>query len=376
METREPTYPISQLDYELPGELIAQTPLPERDASRLLVVRRKVNTFEHHAFTELPALLPEGSLIVINDSRVMNSRFACIREGTGGKVELLVTCLLADGTAECLTQARGHLQAAEILTFKDGIAFELLQPTGDGAPGLVRFIQGGKPADAARIREILRMGEQPLPPYIKAPLAQPERYQTAYARELGSSAAPTAGLHFNERTFAELAQRGIGVSRITLHVGTATFLPIRGDDAAKHRLSPEPYSISPQDIRMMLAAKLAGSPIVAVGTTTLRTLEWVFADWRAHCRCINLFTPEDVQAAPDALLADFFEMKGSTQLFVLPGYRFKFVDALVTNFHLPKTTLLALVYAFGGRELIRSAYEDAVKERYRFYSLGDAMLIL
>ena len=376
MENRETSYPITQLDYELPDELIAQTPLPERDASRLLVVRRRANAFEHHLFTELPELLPPGSLVVINDSRVMNSRFACIREGTGGKVELLVTCVLADGTAECLTQAHGHLQAGEILTFKDSVAFELLRPAGDGTPGLVRFLQDGKAADAARTREILQMGEQPLPPYIKAPLAQPERYQTSYARELGSSAAPTAGLHFSERTFAALTERGIGVARVTLHVGTATFLPIRGDDAAKHKLSPEPYSITPNDLRMMLSAKLAGSPIVAVGTTSLRTLEWVFADWRAHCRCINLFAPEDVQAAPDALLADFFELQGSTQLFVLPGFRFKFVDALVTNFHLPKTTLLALVYAFGGRELVRRAYEEAVRERYRFYSLGDAMLIV
>lgn len=376
MEYREPAYPISQLDYELPDEFVAQTPLTERDASRLLMVRRSENVIEHRAFRELPDLLPAGCLIVINDSRVMNSRFACVREGTGGKVELLVTCVLPDGTAECLTQARGHLQAGERLLFQDGIAFELLRPAGEGVPGLVRFIQDGMPAEFARIQEILQLGEQPLPPYIKAPLAEPERYQTTYAREPGSSAAPTAGLHFSGRTFTALAERGIGVARITLHVGTATFLPIRTDDAAQHKLSPEPYSISSADFRIMLAAKLAGNPIVAVGTTSLRTLEWVFADWRSQCRSINLFAPEDVQALPDSLLSDYFDLRGNTSLYILPGYRFKFVDALLTNFHLPKSTLLALVYAFGGRELIRRAYEEAVQQRYRFYSLGDAMLIL
>jgi S-adenosylmethionine:tRNA ribosyltransferase-isomerase len=257
VETREDAYPISRLDYELPEELIAQTPLPERDASRLLVVRRHDSELEHRTFRELPGWLPQGCLLVVNDSRVMNSRFHCIRAGTGGKVELLVTCLLPDGTAECLTQARGHLQAGERLLFKEGVEFELLRPASDGEAGIVRFVSNGAPADAANIRRILQLGEQPLPPYIKEPLAEPERYQTAYARELGSSAAPTAGLHFTERVFTALAERGIGIARITLHVGTATFLPIRTDDAAKHRLSPEPYSISPADFRIMLAAKLA-----------------------------------------------------------------------------------------------------------------------
>jgi S-adenosylmethionine:tRNA ribosyltransferase-isomerase len=376
VETREPAYPISQLDYALPEELIAQTPLSERDASRLLVVKRREDALEHRAFRELPDILPPDSLVVINESRVMNSRFHCTREGTGGKVEVLITCVLHDGTAECLTQARGHLLAGEMLIFKDGISFELLRPAAEGKAGIVCFVQNGEEAGPARIGEILRLGEQPLPPYIKAPLAEPERYQTTYARELGSAAAPTAGLHFSARTFAELEARGISIARITLHVGTATFLPIRTDDAAQHRLSPEPYSITPQDFRTMLAAKLAGRPIAAVGTTSLRTLEWVFADWRGQCRCINLFTPEDVAAAPDAMLRDFFRLEGSTALYVLPGHRFKFVDALLTNFHLPKTTLLALVYAFGGRDLVRRAYDEAVKLRYRFYSLGDAMLII
>jgi len=369
------SYPVSLLDYELPRELIAQQPLAERDASRLLAVSRAQATIMHRSFRELPELLPSESFLVLNDSRVMRCRYICTRKASGGRAEVLLTRVFADATAECLTEARGHLQPGERLAFRDGVEFEVLRPTGSEEPGLVRILLGNaRPADR-ELREILTSGELPLPPYLREELADPERYQTSFAEPLGSSAAPTAGLHFSERTFADLARRGIEHTCITLHIGSATFLPIRGLEAARHRLAPEPYFIFPALFQRILAAKLAGRPIVAVGTTVIRALEWVFRDWRAVCRELGLFTPEEVAALPLRSLAGRFPLSGETALYILPGYRFRFVDALITNFHLPRTTLLALVYAFGGRDLIRRAYSEAVALRYRFYSLGDSMLI-
>jgi len=370
------TYPVELLDYELPPDLIAQQPLPERDASRLLVVNRAEDAVCHRAFRELPELLPPESLVVINDSRVMHSRYHCVRAATGGKVEVLLTRIFDDGTAECLTRTRGKLRAGETIACAGGFTFEVLQAVTADEPGRVRILHCGAKPDDRALRELLTSGELPLPPYIKEELADAGRYQTSYAEPLGSSAAPTAGLHFTEATFAALAQRGISVARITLHVGSATFLPIRGEDAASHHLAPESYFIFPPVLQQLLAARLAGRPIVAVGTTAVRTLEWVFRDWRAALRSLNAFSPDDLQALPPEVLCDHFDFAGETALYILPGHRFKFVDALLTNFHLPRSTLLALVYAFGGRDLIRRAYDEAVAQRYRFYSLGDAMLIL
>jgi S-adenosylmethionine:tRNA ribosyltransferase-isomerase len=369
-------YPVDLLDYELPPELIAQQPLPARDASRLLVANRADNSVSHRAFRELPELLPPGALIVINDSRVMHSRYPCVRAATGGKVEVLLTRIFDDGTAECLTRTRGKLQPGEALVYTGGFSFEVLQTVTAEEPGRVRILLHGERPDERALRELLTSGELPLPPYIKEELADGERYQTSYAEPLGSSAAPTAGLHFTDATFAALARQDISVARITLHVGSATFLPIRGEDASGHYLSPESYFIFPPMLQQMLAAKLAGRPIVAVGTTAIRTLEWVFRDWRKALRSLNAFTPDDLLALPPEVLCDNFDFAGETSLYLLPGYRFKFVDALLTNFHLPRTTLLALVYAFGGRDLVRRAYDEAVAQRYRFYSLGDAMLVL
>lgn len=369
-------YPVSLLDYALPEELIAQQPLAERDSSRLLVANRAAGNVEHRKFRELPGLLPKRSFLVLNDSRVMRSRYFCTRVDTGGRVEVLLTRVFDDGTAECLTEARGHIQKGERLAFSDGVEFEVLRPTGRDAPGRVRILQSGETPDVPRLREILEVGVLPLPPYLKENLSDEERYQTSFAAKTGSSAAPTAGLHFTQRTFDELKRRGIGHARITLHVGTATFLPIRGDDAAKHHLAPEPYSISLPELKRILAAKLDGMPIVAVGTTSIRVLERVFAGWRAACNELGVSSAKDLENVLDAALAERFHAAGETDLYVLPGYKFKFVDALLTNFHLPRTTLLALVYAFAGRELVRRAYDEAIARRYRFYSLGDAMLVV
>ena len=369
-------YLVSLLDYELPAELIAQQPLAERDASRLLLVNRAQKSMAHYKFLELPELLPERSFLVLNDSRVMRSRYFCTRVDTGGRVEVLLTRVHEDGTAECLTEARGHIQQGERLAFRDGVEFKVLRPTGRDEPGRVRILQNGEAPDEGRLREILEAGALPLPPYLKEELNDEERYQTSFAEKTGSSAAPTAGLHFTQRTFDGLARRGIEYARITLHVGTATFLPIRGDDAAGHHLAPEPYSISLPELKRILAAKLSGRPVVAVGTTSIRVLERVFANWRAACDEMGVSLAGELANVPDAALLKRFPAAGETDLYVLPGYEFEFVDALLTNFHLPRTTLLALVYAFGGRELVRRAYGDAIARRYRFYSLGDAMLVV
>ena len=369
-------YPVSLLDYELPPELIPQQPIAERDASRLLVVDRAARSVAHRMFRELSELLPAHSFLVLNDSRVMRSRYFCTRVDTGGKVEVLLTRVHEDGSAECLTEARGHIRQDERLAFRDGVEFEVLRPMGRDEPGRVRILQNGETPDAPRLREILEAGALPLPPYLKEDLTDEERYQTSFAKKTGSSAAPTAGLHFTQRTFDGLAKRGIDHARITLHVGTATFLPIRGDDAATHHLAPEPYSIPLPELRRILAAKLDERPIVAVGTTSIRVLELVFAGWRAACDELGVSSAEDLESVPDDTLAERFAATGETDLYVLPGYEFEFVDALLTNFHLPRTTLLALVYAFGGRELTRRAYGEAISRRYRFYSLGDAMLVV
>lgn len=369
-------YPVSLLDYALPEELIAQQPLAERDASRLLVVNRAAKSVAHCKFSELPELLPQRSFLVLNDSRVMRSRYFCTRVGTGGRVEVLLTRVHEDGIAECLTEARGHIQQGERLEFHNGVEFEVLRPTGRDEPGRVRILHNGETPHALRLREILEAGELPLPPYLKEELSDEERYQTSFAETTGSSAAPTAGLHFTQRTFNELKRRGIDHARITLHIGSATFLPIRADDAAKHHLAPEPYSMPAPTLKRILTAKLEGRPIVAVGTTSIRVLERIFAGWRAACEEMGVSSAKDLENISDAALAERFPATGDTDLYVLPGYKFEFVDALLTNFHLPRTTLLALVYAFGARELVRRAYDEAIARRYRFYSLGDAMLVV
>jgi len=370
------SYPAHLLDYELPPELIPQQPLPERDASRLLVVRRGAGGIEHRAFRELPQILDADDFMVLNDGRVMRSRFRCIRAATGGKVEVLITRVLEDSRAECLTETRGHLVAGDELTLDEEMSFFLERPTADEIPGLVRILRRAEPALAEEIGELLTRGELPLPPYLKEKLNDEERYQTSYAASFGSAAAPTAGLHFTASTFEELMRRGIEWAMLTLHIGTATFLPVRGGEVTEHRLSPEPYSIAPSELRRILKAKLSGKRILAVGTTSIRVLEGVLGSWREQLSKLDVRTAAELDSVSDDEFVGAFPTSGETDLFVLPGYRFRFVDRLLTNFHLPRTTLLALVYAFGGRELLRHAYEEAVARRYRFYSLGDAMLIL
>jgi S-adenosylmethionine:tRNA ribosyltransferase-isomerase len=311
----------SELEYELPAELIAQHPAERRDESRLLVYERGTGAVRHRRFAELPDELVRGELVVVNDTRVLPARIHT-RRMSGGAVEvLLLEPLDEDGLWEGLARPSRRLRAGERLG-----PVELVEPLGEGR---WRLRLEGAPA-----------GEMPLPPYITEPLADPERYQTVYAHEQGSAAAPTAGLHFTCELLARL-----DVERVTLHVGPDTFRPISADDLAEHRLHSERYEVRPEVWERIRAAER----VLAVGTTTVRVLETV---------------------ASNSLL------QGRTTLFIRPGYEFRRVDALLTNFHLPRSTLLALVMAFAGVEETRELYRLAIAERYRFYSFGDAMLVL
>jgi S-adenosylmethionine:tRNA ribosyltransferase-isomerase len=310
----------AELDYDLPQELIAQHPLPRRDDSRLLVFERATGALRHRRFRDLPAELPEGALVVVNDTRVVPARLR-VRRPTGGEAEVLLLEPVEDGLWEALARPTKRLRAGMRLG-----EVELVEHRGEGR-WLVRL--EGSPA-----------GEAPLPPYIVEPLGDPERYQTVYADEDGSAAAPTAGLHFTPELLA-----GLDVERITLHVGLDTFRPVAADDLADHEIHSERYRVEPRAWERIRAAER----VVAVGTTTVRVLESL------------------ARGAP---------LEGRTELFVTPGFEFRRVDALVTNFHLPRSTLLALVMAFAGVEETRRLYQAAIAERYRFYSFGDAMLLL
>ncbi len=349
-------------DFPLPAELIAQAPLERRDASRLLHARRPSGAVAHRRFDELPRLLRAGDLLVVNDARVIPARLLGRKKGTGGKAELLLVRpaagaataealeARAEGTAWlCLGQAAKALKPGAALEFDAGLTAEVEAALG-GGEYQVRFTSSLKTLEAA----LERAGRLPLPPYIeRAPTAvDGERYQTVYARAKGSVAAPTAGLHFTPELLAALAAAGVARAFVTLDVGPGTFLPVREGDVRAHRMHPERYAVPEATARLVREAKRAGRRVVAVGTTVVRTLE-AAAD-----------EAEVVRAGA-----------GDTRLFITPGFEFRVVDALVTNFHLPRSTLLMLVSAFLGREATLRAYAEAVRERYRFFSYGDAMFI-
>jgi S-adenosylmethionine:tRNA ribosyltransferase-isomerase len=336
-------------DYELPSHLIAQEPCPERDRSRLMVVRRAAGTIEHRLFADLPELLAPGDLLVLNDTRVIPARLIGHRARTGGKWEGLFLRETSDGLWELMCQTRGRLTEGETVTLEPGgLELTLVSQTPQ-RHWLVR------PRESAAVLELLRRhGRVPLPPYIRkgrAAEADLERYQTVYARQPGAVAAPTAGLHFTPRVFERLDERGIGRTFVTLHVGEGTFAPIKGDDIAQHRMHREWGELSAETAGRIGACRASGGRIVAVGTTSVRVLETV------------------------AATGPLRSWSGETDLFIRPPYEFRLVDALVTNFHLPRTSLLCLVSAFAGVELIQQAYRTAIAEGYRFYSYGDAMLI-
>ncbi|MSQ27967.1 MAG: tRNA preQ1(34) S-adenosylmethionine ribosyltransferase-isomerase QueA [Dehalococcoidia bacterium] len=350
----------ADFDYLLPEHSIAQHPVEPRDSARLLVMHRSSGVLEHRTFHDLVEYLHPGDVLVRNDSRVLRARLLGRRPGSGGRVEaLLLREAGAPGVWEVLLKPTGRLKPGSPILFNDGhsgVEIEaLLEEGGSVGTRLLRFPSGADPE---------RFGSTPLPPYIHEALSDPERYQTVYAREPGSAAAPTAGLHFTQSLLDEVEAKGVRVVSVTLHVGLDTFRPVREDDPSEHGMHREFYELSAGAASMLSAAAAGGGRFVCVGTTSVRSLEdaversgWDPVSSRAG----------QPPVAPYA---------GFTGKYILPGYQFRAVDALVTNFHLPKTTLLMLVSAFAGRERVLDAYKQAIRLGYRFYSFGDAMLLL
>lgn len=345
---------VEEFDFELPERLIAQTPLADRTASRLLTLNKATGETGHHFFTKLADMLQSGDTLILNDTRVMPARLLGIKTDTGAKVELLLLKQLENDRWETLAKPGKRLRTGTKLSFgDDGTGAPLLRATivAEGEQGAreVEFEYEGI------FNELLdRLGEMPLPPYIKERLDDRERYQTVYAKHEGSAAAPTAGLHFTKPFLEALERKGVRIGYITLHVGLGTFRPMSADTVEEHNMHSEYYELSDETATLLNEAKASGGRIVAVGTTSARTLETVAAR----------FTYEPLRAC-----------NGWTSIFIYPGYSFKLVNALLTNFHLPKSTLVMLVSALAGREAIMKAYLEAVEREYRFFSFGDAMFI-
>lgn len=337
---------VSDFDYALPEELIAQTPAPRRDHSRLLVLGRRDGRMAHRRFYELADYIQPGDTLVFNDTRVIPARLIGAKTDTGGKVEVFLLNRLAGDTWETLVKPGKKARPGTAIRFSDELSCEIVSGTDFGGR-VVRFVFDGV------FETILdRLGETPLPPYIHETLADKERYQTVYARERGSAAAPTAGLHFTPELLARLKEKGAELAFVTLHVGLGTFRPVSVEDVSQHVMHREYYSVSPETAAIINRTRERGGRVIAVGTTSVRTLESAAADGKV---------------SPGS---------GWTEIFIYPGYQFKLIDGLVTNFHLPKSTLLMLISAFAGRDNILAAYREAVARRYRFFSFGDAMLII
>ena len=337
----------SDFNYELPEELIAQTPLERRDASRLMTLRRTDGALEHHHFYELPDFLKPGDCLILNNSRVLPARLLGQRLPGGGACEVLLLIDRGNKTWECLVRPGRKMKPGTHLSFGGG---ELTAEVTEELPGgnrLVRFNYEG-----IFLEVLERLGKMPLPPYIKEELQDQERYQTVYSKVLGSAAAPTAGLHFTPELLEKIAAMGVGIGYVTLHVGLGTFRPVKEDEIESHPMHSEYCVISQETADLINRTRAAGGRCICVGTTSCRTLE--------------SFAREDGHMEPSA---------GWTDIFIYPGYKFKVMDGLVTNFHLPESTLIMLVSAFAGREHILNAYNEAVRERYRFFSFGDAMFL-
>jgi len=339
---------VSDFDYELPEDLIAQQPVEPRDAARLLVVDRETGRLEHRRFRDLPRYLTAGDVLVLNDTRVIPARLFGLKEPTGGRVEVLLLERREPDVWEALVRPGRRVPAGSRVAFGQGGLRAVVLDRTEAGGRLLRFEPAGE-----LDRRLGELGQMPLPPYIRAPLSDPERYQTVYARQEGSAAAPTAGLHFTPALLRQVADHGVQVAYLTLHVGLGTFRPVQVERIEEHTMHAEYYAVPEATAAAVNKARRDGRRVVAVGTTVARTLEAAAGDDGA------------VRAG-----------EGRTDLFIYPGYRWKVVDGLVTNFHLPRSTLLMLVSAFLGRERTLAAYEEAVRQRYRFFSFGDAMLIL
>ena len=336
----------TDFNYYLPEELIAQTPLNKRDSSRLMHLDKATGDIEHRHFFDIKDYLKSGDCLVLNDSRVLPARLIGVRP-TGGAVELVLLKDLGDNCWECLSRPGRKTRPGQEIVFGDSELKATVVRVTDGGNRIVRFEYKGI------FLEILeKLGKMPLPPYIKEELKDSERYQTVYSRELGSAAAPTAGLHFTKELLGEIEAMGVKICYVTLHVGLGTFRPVKADVIEEHEMHSEFCMVPDETARTVNETKKAGGRIIAVGTTSCRTLESFTTD--------------------DGILQN---TSGWTNIFIYPGYRFKCIDALITNFHLPESTLIMLISALAGREKVLNAYKIAVEEKYRFFSFGDAMMI-
>ena len=336
----------SDFYFDLPEELIAQTPLQQRDHSRLMLLNKQSGEIQHRHFYELPDLLRAGDCLIMNDSRVLPARLLGSRL-SGGSVELVLLRDLGDSCWECLSRPGRKTKPGTQLQFGDGELTAEVEAVAEGGNRVVRFHYQG-----IFLEVLERLGKMPLPPYIKEELQDAERYQTVYSRELGSAAAPTAGLHFTDELLDKIRARGIQTGFVTLHVGLGTFRPVKEEEIEDHDMHSEFCMVPEETARLINDTKARGGRVIAVGTTSCRTLE--------------SFAAEDGSLKASS---------GWTNIFIYPGYRFKCIDALITNFHLPESTLIMLVSALAGRENVLNAYRMAVAEKYRFFSFGDAMLI-
>jgi len=340
----------SDFDYHLPESSIAQTPVEPRDSSRLLVLHRETGELEHRIFRDVAEYFRGGDLLVLNQTRVIPARIFARKE-TGGRVELLLLRHRDELTWEALVGGKNLRVGTMAKVEEDGPEVEILEML-EGSERLIKFSERIEPYFS-------KVGHVPLPPYIHEELNDPERYQTVYAREPGSAAAPTAGLHFTPRLLEELQVKDVNIAYVSLHVGLDTFAPVNEENPEEHRIHTEWCDLPQETADLINRTKSAGGRIIAVGTTSVRTLETA--------------AQATAEAEQQEAIKEFI---GPTSLFILPGYQFRIVDMMITNFHLPKSTLLMLVSAFAGREKILETYETAIKEGYRFYSFGDAMLIL
>lgn len=338
----------SDFYYDLPKELIAQTPIEQRDHSRLMVVDRKSGELSHEHFYDITNHLKKGDCLVINDTRVLPARLYGIKEGGGAHVEVLLLKNIAGDDWECTVYPGRRLKEGAKITFGEGLLEGEIISVLDDGNRIIRFKYEG-----IFLELLERIGTMPLPPYITERLEDGERYQTVYSRENGSAAAPTAGLHFTNELLEKIAGMGVDIVHITLHVGLGTFRPVKEEEITDHIMHTEHYTVTPDAAARINAARDRGGRVIAVGTTSCRTLETV-GDETGH-----------VKSGSD-----------DTSIFIYPGYRFKVLDGLITNFHLPESTLIMLVSAFSSRENILNAYKVAVEEKYRFFSFGDAMLLI
>ncbi len=339
---------IDLFDFDLPEELIAQTPLLNRDESRLLTLNRKTGEIEHRTFRDIMQFLNSGDTLVLNNTKVLPARLFGVKKETGAKIEVLLLKQLEDDRWETLVKPGKKLRVGHEIDFGNGLLIGIVEENTDAGGRVIRFEYDGI------FHEILdQLGSMPLPPYIKEQLEDKDRYQTVYAKHLGSAAAPTAGLHFTEELLNQLRDKGVQIVYLTLHVGLGTFRPVNAENIEEHQMHAEYYTLTEEAANQLNAAKEQGNRIIGVGTTSIRTLESVI----------------------DPITKRFSAKEGWTDIFIYPGYEFKAIDGMITNFHLPKSSLIMLVSAFATREHTMKAYHEAIQHQYRFFSFGDAMFV-